>query len=1240
MERYTKHISLILVMVLLFNFVMSSFSCSFAASVAATVTAKSGKSEYRLSTETGLNKNQYNIIEVKADADGVYEISVKNQGVNAPYDITDSGNNVLPLVSYGGSPLYSAAGGSTVKVAMKKGETYRIHVYSDAKEGSNYVININQAHAGLTDVKAWDVPSSDYTSSGKNDGSVNKDTISTSTLSPLHKHEDENERAPSKSALNEDGGNVDFVQKVITWLFVFGIADQLRAIIMLMFGDVTIDSLLFNHYNDTKLAFYPENGRGNAEGNRLLETPTLETGILAFVGEYYAAFRGIAIAFYLIMLLYIGLRIIMKSTARDKDKFKSMLMDWFMGILILFFFPYVIKYLILLNESLVRVLETRVIGTNDVSGGISSPSGTVEPQLQIAMGKKEEQGGEGLMLSFRTKAVNSGNLGFGFVYIYLLIKLFGFLLFFFKRMITILFLIVLFPFVAISYSLDKVKDGKAQIFTSWFKELLLNIFTQFFQAVIWIVVMFVVNALISGSSNVVVVCIGVGFVSKGDMLLRALFPNLLGGGGANTASPIAQTAQTAVAMDMFNRVSDRTKQVSKRFNTAKETIENTHNERLAIKDAKLEETLFNQEKRLADQTLATVSDPVAMQTAITEASIRRNDGVSSNERRDIAERQREENEDKKFAAMQNIAIGLSLEQTAASTQQQLDEKLATMKPEQREKFMAELGVVRATQELITGKAANGRTLTRLELGLSASIVIEAMEAKKTDPKYKDVKRWLERRQVVVDKKIPVNPSIKSAKDAKAWEAKHKGMSAFRTEQQTIGMREYLGFADPRTSTGSISPNVGLGIKGKVLTTDQQKQMSAADRLLGGRSGVHTGKTVEGTSDAITGAKAITSRVKEGEDVGAASVYTMTADQREASHRTTVKDYAGHDVSAVDKLVEDFDQEATGAEKEDLRSAAELIMELGSYSDAVNMPGSGQQAGVSAAETLRITNQLVGLSRSNAKVARMVQSTLSSTAQTKGKSAVGTEGGKVKVNIGVSLEGLRAMSAKTVLTDKKMDAGTRRTSTQDAIEVLQEVSDGIAAGDETLDDIAAATYERSELDAYIGENATEDDAFSLTDGLVRSEATNEQIMAEQFMEQVKQKAKRDAEQKLAQAKKERPGRYYKAARAVVDATVGNAVRASTVLVADSLYVGLDKTPSPTEALATTAAAAATGDALAHPLETIGNIAGVHPIEEAMEERAHRRKIEPAKHAMTDAEREAAVKKSEAARNITAFKNKLL
>jgi hypothetical protein len=454
------------------------------------------------------------------------------------------------------------------------------------------------------------------------------------------------------------------------------------------------------------------------------------------------------------------------------------------------------------------------------------------------------------------------------------------------------------------------------------------------------------------------------------------------------------------------------------------------------------------------------------------------------------------------------------------------------------------------------------------------------------------------------------------------------------------MREYLGFADPRTSTGSVSPNVGLGIKGKVLTTDQQKQMAAADRLLGGRSGVHTGKTVEGTSDAITGAKAITSRVKEGEDVGAASVYTMTADQREASHRTTVKDSAGHDVSAVDKLVEDFDQEATGAEKEDLRSAAELIMELGSYSDAVNMPGSGQQAGVSAAETLRITNQLVGLSRSNAKVARMVQSTLSSTAQTKGKSAVGTEGGKVKVNIGVSLEGLRAMSAKTVLTDKKMDAGTRRTSTQDAIEVLQEVSDGIAAGDETLDDIAAATYERSELDAYIGENATEDDAFSLTDGLVRSEATNEQIMAEQFMEQVKQKAKRDAEQKLAQAKKERPGRYYKAARAVVDATVGNAVRASTVLVADSLYVGLDKTPSPTEALATTAAAAATGDALAHPLETIGNIAGVHPIEEAMEERAHRRKIEPAKHAMTDAEREAAVKKSEAARNSTAFKNKLL
>ena len=68
------------------------------------------------------------------------------------------------------------------------------------------------------------------------------------------------------------------------------------------FGKVTIDDLLFNTYNPTKLAFYKENGSGTADkSNPYLENMGNGKGILDVVNDYFIFFRGIAIIFYLIL---------------------------------------------------------------------------------------------------------------------------------------------------------------------------------------------------------------------------------------------------------------------------------------------------------------------------------------------------------------------------------------------------------------------------------------------------------------------------------------------------------------------------------------------------------------------------------------------------------------------------------------------------------------------------------------------------------------------------------------------------------------------------------------------------------------------------------------------------------------------------------------------------------------------------------------------------------------------------
>ncbi|MBR3281069.1 MAG: hypothetical protein IKI57_04435 [Clostridia bacterium] len=1176
---------------------------------------------------------------------------MSNQGFNVPFDILGSDNKPLPLATCtGASKLVNAASVGQVQVYLRSDESdYKLAVYSDAVDGSAYHIIFERS--GTTGVETWDLASSLYSSVETNDGVGDTDISSKGRNGEL---KDPGDLKPSLSS-SKNGGNVDFVQKVISWIFTFGIADPLRGIIILLFGNVTIDNLLFNHFNDTKLSFYPENGRGTAQGNHLLETPSLERGLLHMVSEYYAIFRSIAITFYLIMLLYIGIRILLKSTARDKEKYKTMLSDWFTGVLLLLFFPYAIKYLIIFNETLIGILEERVIGNNDMSGGLQTPSANVDAHLLIAMGQKSEGGGsnKGLMLNFRDKAVDTGNLGYCFVYIYLLVKLFGFIIYYYKRLITILFLIVLFPFVAISYCLDKVKDGKAQIFSNWLKEFLLNVYTQFFQAVLWVIVMFVVNALIAGDSdNPVLICVGIGFVSKGDTILRALFPSLLGGGGANTVSPIEKTAQTAIAKRMIDNVTKKTQNTTKRFKDAKKSFTNLQKEHEDNKLNLLENRVQNQEKKLTEQAIGVIGGAgEGVNPVLDAATIRRNDGVSSGESRETANPKRDENLDKKFDAMQQLVTGLTLEQTAGSTQDALAQRMDKMSPAEKEKLMHELKVARATRELVTGKSADGRTLTRLELGLSANIVFEAMTS--NDAKNRDAKRWLNNRKVTVGKKVPVSSSIKTKEDAIAWEKKH-GRSAYKMEKTEMDLKDYLAFSDSKGGT------VGQGLKGKVLTKDQQSQMQAGDAFLGGRTGLHTGKTVEGDVDSVTGQKTVSTRSNEGRNVGADKVISLSSDERERSHER--RDSKG--ASVVDKMVSSYagDIDATSSDKEEVKEAANLIMELAEYNERVNSSDPSQKAeGVSADEALRITDELTKMSKSNRRVAKMVQESVSTdkagSTYKKTESVVKKEGAKakkvekivkrtaveetskgVKVNLGVSVEGLRAMSAKTVLTDKKMDSETRTGSTQDAIEVLQDVAERVSGEDEFLDAIEAATYERSEMDAYLGEDAVISTGFSLGDGLVRDERSNEQILSDAFMKDIQSRSENDAAAKVEAMKRERPRKMVKAMTNIVDATVGNVARGAATITADALYIGADKTPTLKEFGVATTAGLGIGDAITKPIQKGGKV-----LDSVLEEREHRKKMHEAQKEHTAYarynERSKNAKGAAAARNINAFKDKL-
>lgn len=63
---------------------------------------------------------------------------------------------------------------------------------------------------------------------------------------------------------------------------------------------------------------------------------------------------------------------------------------------------------------------------------------------------------------------------------------------YFRRKLSIAFLTIVSPLITITYAMDAVKDGKTQIYNTWLKEMVFNIFIQIIHALIYAV--FVISA--------------------------------------------------------------------------------------------------------------------------------------------------------------------------------------------------------------------------------------------------------------------------------------------------------------------------------------------------------------------------------------------------------------------------------------------------------------------------------------------------------------------------------------------------------------------------------------------------------------------------------------------------------------------------------------------------------------------------------------------------------------------------
>ncbi len=266
------------------------------------------------------------------------------------------------------------------------------------------------------------------------------------------------------------------------------------------------------------------------------------------IATWYYVLRALATAILLIMLVYVGIRMAISSGVTDRVVYKKMLIDWVVSLAIIYLMHYFIVFVLYLNDSFVGILEN--LAGQDLNG----------ENINQFITRLLEKATSFQLLGSGNGAVNN-LMAFMCLLVYLILffQTIKFLFIYVRRMMTVCFLILISPLISVTYSMDKMGDGKAQAFDMWLKEFLYNIFIQPFHCILYLAFANQAFSLVIGDwdngsiafsttngvggafGNGMLAILGILFINKGEEFIRNVF-------GFNKASSIESTAAAAVTV--------------------------------------------------------------------------------------------------------------------------------------------------------------------------------------------------------------------------------------------------------------------------------------------------------------------------------------------------------------------------------------------------------------------------------------------------------------------------------------------------------------------------------------------------------------------------------------------------------------------------------------------------------------------------------------------------------------------
>ncbi len=276
------------------------------------------------------------------------------------------------------------------------------------------------------------------------------------------------------------------------------------------------------HAGSTKIASNAEQASQSAAGGVLQQT----------ISDWYISFRNIAIVGLLSVLVYLGIRILISSTATDKAKYKESLQSWVVALCLVFFIHFIMSGLLMITDKFTDLISP------SIDDGITVQIDDIKFRTNIIG-----------LVRFNAQSKSLYNTAsYTIIYLVLVIYTFIFTFMYFKRFLYMAFFTMIAPLVALTYPIDKAGDGKAQAFNLWFKEYSMNLILQPVHLILYVAL--ISSAMELVKQNLIYAIVAIGFLIPAERFIKKMF----GMDKAETPSSFGSFAAGAATMSGFKQI--------------------------------------------------------------------------------------------------------------------------------------------------------------------------------------------------------------------------------------------------------------------------------------------------------------------------------------------------------------------------------------------------------------------------------------------------------------------------------------------------------------------------------------------------------------------------------------------------------------------------------------------------------------------------------------------------------------